>query len=379
MCKDDLKQELWACLALTHTEGLGLRTGKQLLAHYGTARAALEDASHWPGKKLSRAKVSDLVLQESYRPAASAEWDLIQKHGHRILLFSDPLYPERLRQIPDPPLFLYYQGQPELLQRPCLAMVGSRSCSRYGLQAAAEIALDLSRAGLGVVSGFALGIDRQSHVSAMKGRGKSIGVLGTGVDIVYPVRNNDLRETMSRSGLLLTEFPPGTPPDPHNFPRRNRIISGLGLGVLVIEAAEKSGSLITARLALEQDREVFAIPGPLHLPTYDGCHSLIRQGALLIRNAADILQELAPVLNREWNLSGPKTDDQSENKLPDGLSPNEMSLALILKQHPQLHIDNLSQLLGWQSNLVSQTLLMLELKGLVKRRSGMYYSLSHFG
>ncbi|MCF8105877.1 MAG: DNA-processing protein DprA [Desulfohalobiaceae bacterium] len=375
MTSDDFRQELWACLALQQTDGLGLRTAKQLLEHYGSARAALKDASGWPGKNLVRTKVADLVLREAYKAAASAEWDLIQKHNHGILLFCDPLYPERLRQIPDPPLFLYYQGRPEILQQPCLAMVGSRSCSKYGLQAASEIALDLSREGLGVVSGFALGIDRQSHISAMKGRGRSIAVLGTGVDILYPVRNRDLRETMSRSGLLLTEFPPGTPPDPHNFPRRNRIISGLGLGVLVIEAAEKSGSLITARLALEQDREVFAIPGPLHLPTYYGCHSLIRQGALLIRNAADILQELSPVLHHEWPLSGPGKENRSQKELPLDLSPDEASLARILEKHSQLHIDRLSQLLGWQSNLVSQTLLMLELKGLVKRKTGMYYSL----
>lgn len=376
MTTDDFNRELWACLALKHTEGLGLRTGQQLLSHYGSARAALRDAALWPVKGLARQGIADFARQERYSPAATRELELIQRDEHRILLYTDPQYPEGLRQIPDPPLFLYYLGDPGLLQSPCLAMVGSRVCSRYGLQAAAEISLELSQAGLGVVSGFAMGIDRQSHLSAMKGRGKSIAVLGAGIDIIYPARNKDLRETMRQSGLLLTEFPPGTPPDPHNFPRRNRIISGISLGVLVIEAAEKSGSLITARLALEQNREVFAIPGPLHLPTYYGCHSLIRQGALLVRNGADILQELSLVLGRDKKLSASEQADTPGKNLPDDLSPDEMSLAQLLEKHPQLHIDTLSQRLGWQSNLVSQTLLLLELKGLVKRRSGMYYSLS---
>ncbi len=368
-------QELWACLALQHTEGLGPKTAKQLLQHYTTARTALGDAANWPRHKLARPQIAQAVVHEHYASGAEAAWELIQKKGLRVLLYADPLYPEPLRQIPDPPLFLFYDGRLDILLRPALAMVGSRSCSRYGLQAAADIALELSNAGLCIVSGFALGIDRQSHIWALKGTGKTIAVLGTGPDLVYPARNRDLRENMRQTGLILTEFPPGTPPDPHNFPRRNRIISGLSFGVLIIEAAEQSGSLITARLALEQNREVFALPGPLHLPTYSGCHALIRQGALLVRNAADILEELAPMLNHGSNPPAADSNQGTKNGLPHDLTPDEQNLARTLTEHPNSHIDALTQKLGWESKQVSQTLLMLELKGLVQRRSGMYYVL----
>ena len=366
-------QELWACLALQHTEGLGPKTAKQLLTQYQTARSALDDAANWPSRRLARSQIAQAVVHERYAAPAEAAWKLIKEKGLRVLLYADPLYPESLRQIADPPLFLFYDGRLDILLRPALAMVGSRSCSRYGLQAAADIALEVSNAGLTIVSGFALGIDRQSHIWALRGTGKTIAVLGTGSDLVYPARNKDLRESMRQSGLILTEFPPGTPPDPHNFPRRNRIISGLSLGVLIIEAAEQSGSLITARLALEQNREVFALPGPLHLPTYSGCHALIRQGALLVRNAADILDELAPILNH--GADTPLAAPHKEPDLPPDLSPDEQDLARTLSEHPNSHIDALTQKLGWESRRVSQALLMLELKGLVQRRSGMYYAL----
>lgn len=366
-------QELWACLALQHTDGLGPRTAKQLLTQYHTARSALEDAANWPRRRLTRPGIAQSVVHEHYAAPAEAAWKLIKKMGLQVLLYADPLYPESLRQIADPPLFLFYEGRLDTLLRPALAMVGSRSCSRYGLQAAADIALEVSNAGLSIVSGFALGIDRQSHVWALRGTGKTIAVLGTGPDLVYPARNKDLRESLRQSGLILTEFPPGTPPDPHNFPRRNRIISGLSLGVLIIEAAEQSGSLITARLALEQNREVFALPGPLHLPTYSGCHTLIRQGALLVRNAADILDELAPMLNQEAGAH--PAEANTETELPPDLSPDEQDLVQTLSRHPNSHIDALTQKLDWESRRVSQALLMLELKGLIQRRSGMYYAL----
>ena len=375
MDNSSFDQELWSCLALQHIDGLGPRTAKNLLNHYGSASQALDDAENWPRNNLARQPLAEAALRKVYTPAATSEWDLIQSSGFRILLASDPLYPERLRQIPDPPLYLFAQGIPELLNRPALAMVGSRSCSRYGLQAAADIALELSNAGLTVVSGFALGIDRQSHIWALKGAGRSVAVLGTGLDVIYPARNRDLRKNMAERGLILTEFAPGTPPDPHHFPRRNRIISGLSLGVLIIEAAEKSGSLITARLALEQDREVFALPGPLHLPTYFGCHTLIRQGALLVRNAADILEELAPILGGEAARSGTSARPGPLGELPQDLTAEERELCLVLHGHPNCHIDALTQKIGWNSSRVSQVLLMLELNGLVQRTTAMYNAL----
>lgn len=375
MSNTHFDQEFWASLALQHTEGLGPRTAKQIVNHYGTAHNALTEAANWPREKLARTQIAQSVVRKAYLPSALKEWELIQKHHFPALLYTDTQYPERLKHIADPPLYLFYQGVPELVHRPALAMVGSRACSRYGLQAAADIALELAKAGICIVSGFASGIDRQSHVWALKGPGKTIAVLGTGLDIIYPARNRDLRASIGQKGLLVTEFSPGTPPEAYNFPRRNRIISGMCLGVLIIEAAEKSGSLITARLALEQNREVFALPGPLHLPTYSGCHALIRQGALLVRNAADILEELGPILKHPPPASSRQTQNLEKEWLQD-LTPDERQLALTLHQQPGLHIDSLTQKLGWKSSQVSQILLMLELKGLIRRRSGMYYSLN---
>lgn len=388
MNKEDFHNEFWASLSLNHLEGLGSRTWKKLLDHYGSAYAAVKDVKNWPRYELVRANLTKDYLQGKWRNSAEYEWERCKAKELKVLLYNDPLFPKRLRQIPNPPLYLYYYGDETLLQQPCLAMVGSRSCTKYGLEITKEIAFDLAQAGITIVSGFAIGIDRQSHLSAMQGLGKSIAILPTGPDLIYPHRNIDLWRKMSKTGLFLTEFSPGTSVDPRNFPRRNRLISGISLGVLVVEAAKQSGSLITARMALEQDREVFAIPGPINYPTFAGCNSLIRQGAILVRSAEDILSELQPILKNEWNNPLPEINQvgkthihpQSNEKFDplifQDLNPNEKKIAKLIANETKIHIDVLSQKLGWESSKVSQMLLMLEMRGLIKQLAGMYYTLA---
>ena len=369
-------QEFWACLALRHTEGLGPKTGKALIQSFGSAHEALARAGHWAREHLVRPSVADIFMQEKWRPAALAEWERVLTRKDQVLLFTDPDYPDRLRQIPDPPLYLYLAGTRELLHAPAVAMVGSRMCTTYGQGMAYKIASGLSQAGISVISGLAQGIDRQAHLGGLQSGGRSMAVLGTGLDLIYPARNRDLWEQMAHKGLILTEFPPGTEPDAHNFPRRNRIISGLSLGVVVVEAAKRSGSLITARLALEYDREVFALPGQVTTPTFAGCLELIREGAVLTRCAQDVLDELPP-------LPGVRSQpSQSASSAPDplpaieALAPEEQDLARLLLRETSMHIDSMTQHLGWESQRVSQVLLMLELKGVVKKQSGMVYALA---
>lgn len=222
---------------------------------------------------------------------AALAW--LDEPGNRILTLADPDYPPALLEIPDPPTLLYLKGDAGLLARPALAVVGARSATPQGLDNARAFARALAEAGLNIVSGLALGIDTAAHRGALEAAdGRTVAVIGTGADRVYPARNRDLAHRIAERGAIVSEFPLGTPPLAHNFPRRNRIIAGLALGVLVVEAAPDSGSLITARLAGENGREVLAIPGSIHSPLARGCHRLIRDGAKLVETAGDVLDEL---------------------------------------------------------------------------------------
>ncbi len=376
------ESELWAALSLVHTPGLGARAWKQLVDFYGSAENAAARADRWTADGLVREKVAAAHIHREWREKALAEWSSWQPSRQGVLLYGWAGYPERLQQIADPPLYLYTLGRQELCSAPCIAVVGSRRCTRFGRDIATRICYGLSRNGITVVSGFAWGIDREAHLAGLRGVGSSLAVLGTGLDTIYPSGNRDLWPKMSESGLLVTEFPLNTRPEAGHFPRRNRIISGLSLGVLVIEATERSGSLITARLALEQNREVFSIPGPLNMPSFAGCNQLIRQGATLVRSAEDILQELSPQLSGQTAAAAEKEMGSSREPAPpqeepaSDLSPEERALVDMLTQQPKTHIDTLTQRLGWPSQQVSQTLLLLELKGTVRQLSGMYYSLS---
>ncbi len=234
----------------------------------------------------------------------------LEGDNRHLITLHDARYPTLLREIDDAPPMLFIQGDPTILNLPQIAIVGSRNPSASGRQTATDFAHFLASAGLAITSGLADGIDGAAHQGALETKNSTLAVTGTGLDRVYPAKHRELAHRIAEQGALISELPPGTPPIPANFPRRNRIISGLSLGTLVVEAAQKSGSLITARLATEQGREVFAIPGSIHNPLARGCHALIRQGAKLVETAGDILEELAPLLGTAYqpNTPIPKPD-----------------------------------------------------------------------
>lgn len=364
--------EFGACLSLRHTRGLGPRTWKRLLAWYGSASTAVADCSSWTARGLTSARVQAEFTRASWRKKAEEEHGRVKDYGFGTVFWADPAYPDVLREIPDPPLFLYYLGDPGLLTRPCVAVVGSRDASRYGAGMAESIAASLSRSGVCVVSGFAQGIDRAAHQGALRGVGGTIAVLGTGLDLVYPASNTDLWKQIAAQGLIVSEFPPGTKPESMNFPHRNRIVSGLSLGVLVVEGALGSGSLITAKLALAQNRDVFALPGPATMKTYQGCHQLIRQGACLVQSAEDILRELH--LRLEAHLVTDAPLPPARPRAPE--DPEQLVVHRLLEGGEAMHIDTLTRHTGWAADKVSSTLLFMELAGIVKQLPGMYYALA---
>ncbi|MHB8622478.1 MAG: DNA-processing protein DprA [Sulfuricaulis sp.] len=290
---------IWArWLTLQRLPGVGSDTLHDLLEHFGSvenifsaSRGQLEK-SH----AVMRAAI-DAILSGPDEAALKPSLDWLAEPQHHLIVWSDPDYPPLLREIPDPPAMLYVLGDRRLLARPQLAIVGSRNPTPIGRDNARAFATSLAGAGLVITSGLALGVDGAAHRGALEAGGKTIALAGTGLDRVYPPPHRDLAHDISRHGALVSEFPLATPPRPENFPRRNRLISGLSLGTLVVEAALQGGSLITARLASEQGREVFAIPGSIHSPQSRGCHALIRQGAKLVETAQDILEELGPLVS----------------------------------------------------------------------------------
>ncbi len=411
----DPDKEFFACLAFRHAKGVGPRTWKTIFSAYDSAYEALMDADSWPAKGVADKRRTNALLDEAWRSGARDEYHAVRKAGTRVICWHDPEYPDRLRNIMEPPALLYCQGDVSLLRNPAVAVVGARKCTPFGLDAAENISFDLSALGITIVSGLALGIDRQAHLAGLRGVGRSVAVLGAGLDQNYPADNADVREVMERRGCVVTEFAPGQRPDPSNFPFRNRIISGLALGVLVAEAANRSGSLITARLASEEGREVFALPGPLGQPTFTGCHGLIKQGAALVESAADIVEilryEFAGELNGLSDVSpldvvgksaadagddtpakkGNGTSAKTEKRnLGEGLSvreakaqsplrkavvldAEEQRIVDLLEQTGKLQVDSLCRALGWPSNKTSRMLLMLEMRGAVRQLPGMWY------
>lgn len=314
--------EYKANLALRHTPRLGARSICKLLRNFGSARRACEEVAQW--RSLGILPNCQTAFQNNeWKDAATAEWQKALKTSAAILLWQSSDYPTWLRQLPDAPAILYCKGNMELLSAPAIAIVGSRNPTRHSEAVAESFGQSLSKCGLTVVSGMAMGIDRFAHAGALAGVGKSIGVLGTGIDIDYPRSNADIFEKMRAQGLLISEFSPGAAPAAANFPIRNRIISGLSLGVLVVEAATRSGSLITARLALEQNREVFAVPGGALSATSLGCQNLVRQGARAVFCVDDILRDLEGVLH-SYNLPPIKPQDgQTINDAPPSCAADE--------------------------------------------------------
>lgn len=411
----DLSKEYFACLALKHTPKLTKRKLADILTHYDSAYEALQDAASWPSFELIGKTLSRSFQSEIWREKAETEYKAAMKAGMQVLSWYDPRYPALLRQIHEPPLLLYYTGDVSLLKSPGVAVVGARECTRLGLEVAGRISMELSGIGITVISGLALGIDCQAHLGALRGIGSTVAVLGCGLDVNYPPRNREVRRRLDKEALVVTEYGPGVEPWPGNFPYRNRIISGLSLGVLVAEAAHNSGSLITARLAGEQGRDVFALPGPIGQPTFTGCHRLIKQGAALVENARDIVEILRydfarelegvpdPVLDEmeeevdtsqatvkkaskkkvsQGGRKGPSEEKQEEtprkklnfaDRESMSLNGEECEILTVLDGIDKMHIDALGRTLHWDSPKVSKVLLMLEMRGAVQQLPGMWY------
>ncbi|MFV2056875.1 MAG: DNA-processing protein DprA, partial [Thiohalomonadales bacterium] len=302
-------QEAW--LLLIRTPGLGPRRLQKLLAAFAGPAEILGSNHRQLASIVSLPQKTLHALANPNRDALveDQEW-LSQQENHLISVLS-PLYPPQLKQIADPPAVLFCRGNPALLAQPQLAMVGSRNPDHYGLESAFDFAKHLNNNGLIITSGLALGIDGASHKGAIAATGETIAVAATGLDRVYPARHKELAHSIAECGVLVSEQPLGTAPIANQFPRRNRIISGLSLGTFVIQAALQSGSLITARLALEHDREVFALPGSIHNPLSKGCHQLIRDGAKLVETTQDILVELAPQLHSYLNINNRFTNTKN--------------------------------------------------------------------
>jgi DNA processing protein len=286
-----LAEDLCAWLRLSLTPGLSGENLRRLLAAFGGPEGALAASRPALSRHVGES-VAVAIKQGTADESIAAVGAWLEDPANHVVTLADPAYPGSLLQIPDPPALLYVKGRVELLSCPSLAVVGSRQATAQGTINAETFARTFADAGLTVVSGLALGIDAAAHRGGLAGSASSVAIMGTGADIVYPARNRALAHELAARGALVSEFPLGTRPLAGNFPRRNRLISGLSLGCLVVEAATDSGSLITARLAAEQGREVFAIPGSIHSPLAKGCHALIKQGAKLVESAADVLEEL---------------------------------------------------------------------------------------
>jgi DNA processing protein len=303
-------ESLKAWLTLSLTRGLGGESARRLLKEFGSPDAIFSASTSSLRSFVKAdvaAEISKGIVDDAVNPAFA--W-LVDDNNH-IVTLADKDYPQTLLNIPDPPLLLYVKGCLDMLNRSALAVVGSRSATPQGINNAEEFAKSLSDAGLCIISGLAHGIDAAAHRGASPGQGGSIAIVGTGLDIVYPAANRGLAHELAQQGALVSEFPLGTPPLAANFPRRNRLISGMSLGCLVVEASLQSGSLITARLALEQGRDVFAIPGSIHAPQSKGCHALIKQGAKLVETAQDILEELNLTLETTAHASNSEADNAS--------------------------------------------------------------------
>lgn len=353
-------EELGAWWRLTQTPGVGNATARKLLATFGSANAVFRaDPGAW------LAVVGEKAAQGLRQPADAAAlaalwaWRDADRAHHHVLTLADPDYPAALLQTADPPLLLYALGQRALLKHPhMLALVGSRNPSAQGLDHARQFARTLAEQGLCVVSGLAAGIDGAAHEGALDAGGPTVAVIGTGIDRVYPQRHRPLAHRIAQQGLLLSEYPLGTPPLAPNFPKRNRLIAGLSLGTLVVEAALDSGSLITAQLAVEMGREVFAIPGSIHSPQARGCHALIRQGAKLVESAQDVLVELQLGTPAATPHRHRVQDDAPDDPLLHALGFDPVGL------------DALQARTGWDTARLQAQLLHLELQGSLQRLPG---------
>lgn len=359
-------------LSLKLLPGLGNKSLLRLLEVFGSAEnilgAGRKDLS---AAGLPRDEPLQMLAAKRFARDPEKEWKYLESRNFRLLCLGDDDYPSNLAEIPDPPAVLFVHGSLMPRDLVSVAVVGSRYASPAGILFAERLGSDLASCGVTIVSGFALGIDSAAHRGTLKAKGRTLAVLGCGLDVNYPSVNADLRREIGLAGALITEYIPGAPPSSGNFPARNRIISGLSLGVVVVEAAERSGSLITARLALEQGREVFAVPGVAQSARSKGTHRLIRQGAKLVENSEDVLEEIRPLL-RQFSSKLPENPVQT-GATPE--SPDSAEQAAILKilDNVPKHIDEIARELNIPVQTAAALLLELELKGLVSQLPGKYF------
>lgn len=316
-------------------------------------------------------RLAAAIKQRKIPDPVKKDFDLVLQKGYKIVTMADSDYPPLLLQIPDPPPFLYVFGRLDGSIKN-VAVVGSRNATSYGRSITRRLCRDLARLKITIVSGMALGIDSAAHEGALMGKGATIAVLGSGLENIYPAENRKLFYQIADTGAVVSEFSLTAEPDAHNFPRRNRIISGISLGTVVVEATRRSGSLITARLAAEQNREVFAVPGSIQSFKSTGTHTLIKQGAKLVEHAQDIMEELSYII--EAPVETDNTTDEMLEKIPQ-LSLEESKVFEALEPYP-VHIDDLARKLSMKSGRLSSVLLQLELKNIVQQSPGKFFSIA---
>jgi len=359
----------WLALALT--PGLGARMAGKLLGEFGSPGAIFgASLTALEGQRLPAA-VAQAIHSREPLSQATKELAQVQALGCRLLTWSEPEYPARLREIYDPPILLYVRGNMALLSKHLISVVGARRPTPYGNQMAERLGRDLAARGLVVTSGLARGIDASAHKGALSAPGgATIGVLGCGIDVVYPKENKKLFAEMEQRGAILSEFPLGTFAAPQNFPIRNRIIAGMGLGVVVVEGAQYSGSLITARLAMEFGREVFGVPGNATQPASFGPNQLIKQGAKLVTGWEDVVEELPTPVRAELVPVESASTEERAALVEEGLALNEKPLYELLSTDQARHVDELVEVSGMSSSEVLAALFDLELKGVVRQLPG---------
>lgn len=364
---DNVTERDWLYV-LAMIPGLGRVKLRAMYQATGSFQTTVKHWDHVADQLKLTAPLKKAVKQQTRREVV---FDLLQQRtasGIDYVCCFDEDYPILLRHIPDPPLTLFYRGDIQLLQQPAIGVVGSRKPTSYGRASCAYLVKEMVQAGLVIISGLAHGIDGEAHRTALAAGGKTVAVLGCGIDQVYPASHRLLFQKIASLGLLISEYPPGTPPVPGLFPERNRIISGLSLGILVVEAAEKSGSLITADCALEQGREVFAIPGPIFSSVSSGPHNLIKQGAKLVTSCDDVLDELG------ITLPCPSTENHSRSVQAIALDPDEKVIVSVIS-HEGIHADDLVGLLEPDMRkTLHQMLIRLEAKGAIVALPGGYFA-----
>ena len=357
---------------LKNTPGVGNLIFKRLIDTFDTAEAVMNA----PPQTLTQidgvsARLASAIKQTRLPDSIETELSRVHQKGFRIVTLADNDYPALLREIPDPPPFIYVYGRlPQNLNN--IAIVGSRHATRYGLSNTKHLSRDLVKHGLTIVSGMARGIDTAAHEGALAAGGKTIAVLGSGLAYIYPRENEKLFHQIAENGAVISEFPLDAEPEAHHFPMRNRIISGLSLGTVIVEATLRSGSLITARLAAEQNREVFAVPGSIKSFKSTGTHTLIKQGARLVEQSQDILDEIIHLLDRSDTVSG--SDKQNDPAIANQISAIETSVLQVLEPYPT-HIDDLVRKLDMPPSELAAILLRLELNNRVRQDPGKFFYL----